>query len=238
MTTIEFSQGFDTQIAAYNETVPTGEAYKRLEFDEYEKSFFLTKAQDELIVQYYSGRISDLKGFEETEEVRRYLSELVTTANIIELQKGAEPLIPLHKDSHFFVIPEDVWFITYEALKLNESEDKCLSGKFVDVVPVTQDELHRISKNPFRGPNKNRALRLDLEDCRIEIISKYDNIQFYVVRYIKEPSPIILENLSPEVVIKGKNTTTECYLNSVLHQTILDRAVQLAIASRVVSNRN
>ena len=46
MTTREFSQAFDALVAAYNDTA-LGD---KLSFDEYEKSVFLTKAQDELIV--------------------------------------------------------------------------------------------------------------------------------------------------------------------------------------------
>ena len=64
----------------------------------------------------------------------------------------------------------------------------------------------------------------------------YDGVN-YTIRYIKEPSPIILDNLSEDIDIKGKHTVMECELHPALHKAILDRAVQLAIASKtIVSN--
>ena len=78
MTTSEFSQAFDTLISAYNDTT-LGD---KLSFNEYEKSVFLTKAQDELIVSFYSGKNSYNEGFENTEEIRRYLSSLIETKEL------------------------------------------------------------------------------------------------------------------------------------------------------------
>ena len=90
MTTTEFSQAFDTQISAYNESLDFANADKGLSFGEYEKSVFLTRAQDELVLEFYSGKNSYNEGFENTEEVRRYLSQLVVTAKIREDKKGSE----------------------------------------------------------------------------------------------------------------------------------------------------
>ena len=73
MTISEFSQAFDVLVAAYNDAA-LGD---KLSFDEYEKSVFLTKAQYELIVLFYSGKNAYNEGFENTEEIRRYLSSLI-----------------------------------------------------------------------------------------------------------------------------------------------------------------
>lgn len=236
MTTTEFSQAFDTLIAAYNDTIAYGESYNKIAFDEYEKSVFLTKAQDELVISFYSGRNSYNEGFESTEEIRRYLSPLVVTAEQPELTgKDIEKLIKVNKNSHFFALPDDIWFVTYEALKLSISNNPCTSEKFIEVVPITQDELHRILKNPFRGINSHRAIRLDVGENKVEIIYSTDTVDNYTVRYIKEPSPIILENLSNETKIKGLNNVSECFLHPALHKAILDRAVQLAITSKSIS---
>lgn len=235
MTTTEFSQAFDTQISAYNESLDFANADKGLSFGEYEKSVFLTRAQDELVLTFYSGKNSYNEGFENTEEIRRYLSQLVVTAKIEEDKNESETLIKIHPNSHFFHLPEDLWFITYEALQLIESDNPCTNMAFIEVQPVTQDELHKVLKNPFRGLTQRRALRLDISEGRVEIISAIDNIANYTVRYVKEPLPIILDNLSEEIDIKGNHNITECELHPALHKIILDRAIQLAISSKAIS---
>lgn len=148
--------------------------------------------------------------------------------------------------STMFELPDDLWFITYEAIetKADDSKPKC-DGKYSivqDVIPVTQDEFHRIKRNPFRGPTYHRALRLDLSDTNtnatdtkpngvVEIISKY-NVGSYYVRYIKKLKPIILVDLPDGLSIDGENSVCECKLHEAVHHTILELAVRMALASR------
>jgi hypothetical protein len=96
------------------------------------------------------------------------------------------------------------------------------------VYPVSQDELYKILKNPFRGPNNSRVLRLDSCYNVVELISNY-NIENYIIRYVKKPNPIILCNLEDGLSINGLSSESECMLDSSLHRTILDRAVALAL---------
>ena len=235
MTTTEFSQAFDAQISAYNESFDLNALDKGLSFGEYEKSIFLTRAQDELVLSFYSGKNSYNEGFENTEEVRRYLSQLVVTTKIREDKNGSKTLVKVHPNSHFFRLPPDLWFITYESLQLIESDNPCTSNASIEVKPVTQDELHKLLKNPFRGVTQRRALRLDISEGRVEIISALNNISSYTVRYVKEPLPIILDDFSEEIDIKGKHNIMDCKLHPALHKAILDRAIQLAITSKAVS---
>ena len=227
MTTSEFSQAFDTLISAYNDTT-LGD---KLSFNEYEKSVFLTKAQDELIVSFYSGKNSYNEGFENTEEIRRYLSSLIETKELDE--DKISTLAKLTDQSHIYQLEDNTWFITYEAIKIT-SEDPCLNGKSIEVVPITQDDLHKLLKNPFKGPNNRRALRLDLANNSVEIIYPLEGK--YLVRYLKQTSPIIVDTLDESLDIKGKHEVTECKLHEALHRTILDRAVQLAVTSKIALN--
>ena len=227
MTTSEFSQAFDTLISAYNDTT----LEDKLSFNEYEKSVFLTKAQDELIVSFYSGKNSYNEGFENTEEIRRYLSSLIETKELDEDKTST--LAKLTDQSHIYKLEDDTWFITYEAIKIT-SEDSCLKGKSIEVVPITQDDLHKLLKNPFKGPNNRRALRLDLANNSVEIIYPLEGK--YLVRYLKQTSPIIVDTLDESLDIKGKHEVTECKLHEALHRTILDRAVQLAVTSKIALN--
>lgn len=230
MTTQEFSNEFDTLLNSYSTQPPYGENNKLdITLDEYEKSVFLTKAQEEIVIEQYTGRTLIGKSFEGTEEIRRYLSNLVKTCILTDKLINHTGLSEL---STFFQLPDDVWFITYESAKLKDSTLGCKDGNTVISVPVTQDEYNRIYKNPFRGPSDSRVLRLDTEGGVIEIISIY-NIESYLIKYISKPSPIVLVDLS-DLSVNGVKVKTECMLNPVIHRLILERAVKLAIMSKTM----
>ena len=222
MTNKEFSDGFSTLLNSFGVT-------PNITLDEYEKSTFLTNAQEQLIIDIYSGRnIIYGKSFEQTEEIRRYLSNLVET---YETSTKVTGKLGLSQDSVFFEIPQDTWFITYEVAFLKDSRLGCLDGIEAIVVPLPQDDLYRAKDNPFRGPSKDRVLRLDIKSDLAELISKY-NVDKYLMRYISQPTPIILVDLPDGLSINGISTESECKLNPVVHRAILERAVQLAIISK------
>lgn len=234
MTTKEFSDAFDTLLNSYN--VPSGFGYSPtiggLVLDEYEKSLFLTQAQEQLIVELYTGRNVQQSSFERTEELRSNLKSLIKT---VTLSESNEEYKGISKHSKFFVLPSDVLFITYESAIIGDESAGCKDGSEIAVIPVTQDDFHRVKNNPFRQPNKRKALRLDNNQNVSEVISKY-NLKEYTIRYLSKPKPIILDDL--EVSIDGVSTKTECELNSILHRPILERAVLLAITSRNMQKQN
>lgn len=229
MTTEEFSNEFDTLLNSYSNVEVFGKTPNTVEVDEYEKSVFLTNAQEEIVIDLYNGKNPFRDSFEKTEEIRRYLSDLIRTYTTSTKEEG---YTGLSNKSVFFKLPEDLWFITYEAVNLKDDELGCMDGEGISVIPVTQDEYHRIKKNPFRGPNERRAVRLDLSEKVVEIVSKY-NIDTYLVRYLARPRPIILSKLPNDLSINGVSDKTECELNPVIHRAILERAVKLAIRSKV-----
>lgn len=237
MTTEEFSNEFDILINSNSTIKPFGISTTAFEFDEYEKSVFLTEAQESIVTSLYKGTLTG-DSFEKTEELRRYLNELVktySTSDKIYTNNG------LTKYSTFFNIPKDTLFITYESVISNDL-NLCKGSNVLEVVPVTQDELTKTLRNPFKAPNKRRVLRLDVKDYKVELISFYDILE-YQIRYISKPEPIILCNL-PEDLSIGKTDTfsgtekNECKLNPAIHRTILEMAVNLAIKSRSTADKN
>ena len=228
MTNQEFSNEFDILIQSYS-SQPTFGITDNLAFTEYEKSVFLTRAQEELVIALYNGDNTSDISFEKTEEVRRYLSSLVKTKKLTQVQSDNA----ISKNSVFFTLPDDVWFITFESVEL-QSDDKCIDGKIVQVIPTQQDQVHRLRNNPFRGASDNRILRLDSDTNKIELISKYP-IKEYIIRYLSRPLPIILEDLYDELVINNYNTKMECQLNPAFHKTILDKAVRMALISKSIN---
>lgn len=220
MTNQEFSSEFDI---LYNNIMSN----KAPGLDEYEKSVFLTKAQEEIVISFYTGKNPLGDSFEENEEIRRYLSNLVKTYITTDVKMEHTGL---SKDSVFFELPKNLWFITYESVVPEDDRLGCKNGKEMSVLPISQDDYYKIYKNPFRGPSDSRVLRLDVDDRLVEIVSKYRVVK-YLIRYIERPEPIILSDLPFNLTINSISIETECKLDSVIHRAILDRAVQLAIYS-------
>lgn len=217
MNNIEFSNEFDI---LYNNIMSN----QAPGLDEYEKSVFLTRAQEGMIIGLYNGANSLGDSFEKTEESRRYLESLVKTFSTTERESELKGIT---EDSVFYSLPEDLWFITYESVKLKDDRLGCLNNSEVPVIPVTQDDFFNIKNNPFRGPGKTRVLRLDTASHIVELVSKY-NINNYLVRYLSKPSPIVLEDLEDGLSIDGVSNKTECKINPILHKRILTAAVELA----------
>lgn len=231
MTIDEFSNSFDTLLNSYALISNFGEETSKqtITLDEYEKSVLLTKAQEEIVLSLYNGKNPYGEAFEGTEELRRYLSNLITEKSLKPITNTSGTPLGLESKSKFFTLPEDLWFITLESVVIDNS--KCGAETIMKVYPVKQDEYQAIRDNPFRGANDRRALRLDLSEGKVEIICKY-MIAIYYIRYIKKVPPIILEDLPNDLTIEGKSEASNCILHEALHQKILDKAVQLALQSR------
>jgi hypothetical protein len=207
--------------------------------DDYELSVYLTKAQLELIKDYYNPNGNKYKeGFESSEKRRVDLKELITSYNNNTYFTSSKAI---HKNSKFFNIPDNVFLIINETAEiLNNGCDK---GKITSIKPITHDEFSKQIFNPFKRPNKYIAWRLDFSkiDSKniVEIISEYD-IK-YQLRYIKYPKPIIISNLNTTfpgegLTINGLSSLQECELNQEVHPEILDRAVELALRDYKPSN--
>lgn len=231
----EFSDGFDTLVSSYMrfKNFDKKEELDSIEFDEYEKSLFLTNAQEEIVVNLYNGKNIYGEGFELTEELRRYLEPLVKSKRYTEPESGDG----VTENSKFFTLPSDLAYIIMEQLKLSDESLGCMDGSVVNVLPTTHDEYMRIRNNPFRGSTERRALRLDSGNNKVEIVSKYAFSSYYI-RYISKPNPIVLEDLPSGVTINGCDKESGCLLPELLHRLILQRAVQMALATKGVKTSN
>lgn len=222
----EFSNSFDTLLQPYIAKESFSEQ-NNLAFDEYEKSIFLTKAQEQIVLELY-------QELEQSEEVRKYLSNLIKTDNYVPIGEQDETLINNSFKSYKVEISNDILFMIYEQCTLSD-ENNCINNKIVSVVPTIHDDLDKVLKNPFKSPNSRKVIRLDF-DNKIELISKY-SISNYKVRYLKKPNPIILVALEDNLSINNGDTkVSNGETNPILHERIVQRAVQLAVQSKVKSN--
>ena len=220
----ELSNLFDTLLQPYITKDVLGEQ-NTLAFDEYEKSIFLTKAQEQIVLELY-------QELEQSEENRKYLSNLIKTGNYVPIGEQDNTLINNTFKSYKVEIEDSVLFMIYEQCTLSD-ENNCINGRIVSVVPTIHDDLDKVLKNPFKSPNNRKVIRLDF-DNKIELISKY-NISNYKIRYLKKPNPIILVKLE-DLNIDKKQEVSNGETNPILHERIVQRAVQLAVQSKVKSN--
>ncbi len=200
--------------------------------DDYELSVYLTKAQLEIVKNYYDPASNrKLKGFENSEKRRVDLKELVKE---FDTNTEITTTLGLTNNSKFFKVPDETFIIIYECLKCNINN--CGETE-LNVVPKTHDEFNVQYKNPFKRPNKNKVWRLDISkinnDKVVELITPY-TVSNYKIRYIKYPKPIIISDLSTTfpgegLSINGFTNIQQCELNQEIHPEILDRAVQLAL---------
>lgn len=237
MTAQEFSNEFDI---LYNNIMSN----QAPGLDEYEKSVFLTQAQEDIIKAFYQGTSAGLGPFENTELVRRALDGLLITD--YPTYDSASSLI--HKNTSLWKLPDDVWFIVYEAFTKQIQEKDIITGKFnsrefnIRVVPVTYDDYIKTINNPFKGVSDNRILRLDYAKDTVMLVSNNEfntlSVQNkpYIITYVKRPYPIILTDLgSSGLTINDKTTPKDikdpCELSSSIHRLILTQAVALAAAA-------
>lgn len=223
MTTQEFSNEFDV---LYN-NITSNQAPG---LDEYEKSVFLTKAQSEILKNYFNPRGNKYgEGFDDSEKRQIDFSTLI---NVVEPAPYTNSSYVKFDDrSIMFKMPSDILFVLNETAKLNTTQSL---PRLLNIVPINFEEYSRLISKPFKQPLKNQAWRLfqstDGVDFISEIVVGYDkSLTGYKLRYIKRPKPIILTDLTDSgSSIEGISTVTECELDPILHQEILQRAVELA----------
>ena len=241
----EFSQEFDILYNNISSNQAPG-------LTEYEKSVFLTKAQDEIIKNYFTGKPNGNKYQEGIEDsAKRYsdFSCLITVASI-PIDYNAPNTI----DSRGQVVqlPDDLMISLNEKFEivLQVSQESTQVDKVIDsyqVIPITLGEYQRLMSKPSGDPLKRQVWKLmgnsSTGNGSIEIIPHWrdgkNEKNRLVIRYVRHPYPIILENLeAQDLTINGKQdiygstltpTSNEaCELAKELHPEILQRAVELA----------
>ena len=238
MTNEEFSNEFDVLYNSITSNQAPG-------LDEYEKSVFLTKAQSEILREYFNSRVDGTNGGFDGSQKRQYDFSFLIKTTILDANlanEGEEGYIPkIDNRGYLFNFPEDYFLSINEVIRDDES-----SNKFYSVVSISYSDYQRLMTKPYAYPPKRVAWRLFIGTIQktlegtsdkvtvpvAEIIGKFvgnSNNWNYTLRYVKKPNPIILINLTDDdLSIEGKKTKTPCEFPSQLHQEILERAVTLA----------
>lgn len=191
----------------------------------YEKSVFLTKAQDEILKNYFNpGGNKYKQGFDQNRKREVDFSMLVEVSSPTE-DTGAVKFIP---NSFVFSLPEDLFFILNESCSATKGD----SSTDLVIMPLSYEELQRLMNKTYKAPYKWQCWRFmskSKDGSKVELIPGYGYESCtYKVRYIRYPSPIILETLTDGLNINGKTTQSNCELSPEIHQEILQRAVEIA----------
>lgn len=232
MTTPEFSVEFDTLYNNIKSLSAPG-------LDEYEKSVLLTKAQEEIVKNYFNSTSNKLQqGFDGSEKRQVDFAELIKVVDVTSDTPTPGTYESIDPRAQLFQLPLDIFMVTNETVVL---EDTVTSATFrATVIPINYREYDRLMSKPYKEPLKRQCWRMMQANVAApgangqkiisEIISRTNTVvDTYKVRYVKKPQPIILEDLSTnDLSINGVSAVSECELNPIVHREILDRAVELA----------
>ena len=209
MTKEEMSNEFDILYNQVNSNQAPG-------VDEYEKSVFLTKAQDDIIKMYFDPRGNKFQeGFDGSQKRQYDFSTIITKGTLTRTTGDTYDPRAIS-----FKFPKDFFLST------NESVVEERSGKddiVYQIIPISYYDYGRLMQKPYQYPPKRSVWRLITENISInidrtnvgpqddedqeaprsnrticEIIGRFvnpDNIQ-YRMRYVKKPLPILLEDFS------------------------------------------
>lgn len=234
MTTQEFSAAFDTLLNSYNSKANFGETSSKTDIvlDEYEKSVFLTQAQDIIIKSYFNKNTNPQgEGIDDSTRRQVDFSSLITVKSC-DKETGST-VVKFDTRGSLFKAPDDLLVILNEQCTIN--------SKSYVVVPINYGEYDRLMSKAYNQPLKKQCWRLfhtSGTTLYSELIpnEKTTSITAYKVRYVKKPSPIILIDLDftnqEALEIGNIKKKTECALNPIVHADILNKAFELAIISK------
>lgn len=233
MTISEFSYEFDVLYDNASNSAPG--------LDPYEKSVFLTKAQEEIVLSYFSSKQNKpAEGFDDSEKRQMDFSNIIKTKSLsgADLDNADSTLYPINsKKASLSAKIDDLLIVVNEfagVKRKTSSKDTISKDVTLTIVPIGYREYARLMSKPFKRPKNNQAWRLLTSDNGTEaiiIVGPLDEITSYTVRYVKKPAPIIIEDLQGLTIDTQSETSTECELNPILHREIVQRAVELAISA-------
>ena len=252
MTAQEFSSEFDLLYNNISSAQAPG-------LTEYEKSVFLTKAQDEIIKNYFTNVQGGNKYQQGIEDSEKRYADFSTLLTVAVLNAETTNVVPFDDRGKIFKLPDGkaakkVMIVITETFKTGKatSENKNPPLTSYQVIPLKFDEYIRLMSKPSSDPLKKQVWKLmgnsESGNGSIEIVphwkDKNNATNKLVLKYIRKPYPIILEDLTAQgFTIEGyvnsgikkpvsgptpESNAACCELAEELHPEILQRAVELA----------
>lgn len=202
--------------------------------NDYEKSVFLTKAQDEVAKNHFIPQSKGntlQQGYDDSAKRQMDFANVMRTESCKRATTGTK----INPNSVLYHFPEDVLVVVNETITTTKS-------KVLQVLPLSYDEYMRLMSKPFQRPLKNQAWRLISEGAGTEkivelVLNAGDSVNAYRVRYVKTLQPIVLTDLGDDgLSINGVSEVSECELDPILHEEVLQRAVEIAKVAWVTNS--
>lgn len=193
----------------------------------YEKSVFLTKGQDEILKNYFNPKSkgnTTQDGFDGN--AKRQVDFSMLTSVETKSSGFENPLFDTRENTRSVGLPSKLMFAINEVVEVTRDTKKVI----LQVIPIKFDEYSRLMCKPYKRPLKYQAWRLtnnNISNKADIVIGPSDTLTKYTIRYVRRPNPIIVSDLDG-LTIENKSTATECELDPILHEEILQRAVELA----------
>lgn len=200
-----------------------------------EISTFLTKAQEQLVLELYKN------GNHYKEDFKKSLNMIKTYAEVTASVTGPYP------NSVAFTVPADVLVVYNEAADISTTSSHelgVLTLTNLKVKPVDDDFYHANKDNPFKKPSLKEIWRIDFHATtnrqHIYVLEPYCTFTRAKVHYYKKPVPIIIASATytgDTSTIDGliwssyTASSSDCALDALVHREIVDRAIKLAFAA-------
>ena len=162
MTTQEFSNEFDV---LYNNIMSN----QAPGLDEYEKSVFLTKAQLEILKNYFNPKGNKYgQGFDENAKRQIDFSTLITVAKP-SLYTPTGDYVKFDDRSQLYKMPSDILLVLNET-GINTVENGV--KRLISIVPMNYEEYARLMSKPYKQPLKYQGWRLFHSTGGVDFISE------------------------------------------------------------------
>lgn len=230
----EWSDAFDV---LYNSVMSNASP----SLDEYDKSIFLTKAQEEILKNYFQPKGNKYQeGFDDNAKRQSDFATLIKSASL----SAPSSYTKFDARSSAFQFPADFFIAINEQYQVVSGTAPNTKTYPYTIIPLSYVDYNRVMQKPYKYPPKSQVWRLITGEVTVdsnkvpvvEIIGRYDptGTGTYMLRYLKKPDPIILVDLTTvdnNLSINGKTAATTCQLPEHIHEEILQRAVELAKAA-------
>lgn len=210
--------------------------------NDYEVSLFLTSAEEEVLKNYFNPKGNKYQeGYDGSSKRQVDFSNVTKVFTVVSPEEDTSSAPVFHdavfdnrSTSRSTAFPSDVWLPIHERVVV--LRDGCTVN--LKVVPITYQEYDRLMSKPFKYPLKYQAWRLlNTSDGRnVDIVvGPNDSIAEYTIRYVRRPLPIIVGDIE-SYTINGYPTQEvtapiSCELDPIIHEEILQRAVEMAKAA-------
>jgi len=192
MTGLELLNAFNIEGRTFQKTSKT-------KFETSEIQYLLNKAQDITFQKYYDR-------FEQSEDKRFGLDELITVANLVWATDQSVDQVGIKPYGRIWKMPVD-FFYSVEENGLDSL------GNFIRIKPIGRDYYNLNIINPLKKPDSTLAWRLDHKPYAGEDLKRRETVSNdsvildqYTITYIKRPADIDITDSTNEIELGYKAT--------------------------------